>query len=404
MRELGYFLCNRWAEDEEPADGAPSISASTELDTTSTPISATTELDTTAASTLETHLDVENVILPTIPRMDPQQPINNLNSHMYGTSMYTARTTREQARRMARFIFYYGRWTAQQESSLLEAKIASTLDVRLQKMLAIALKESEYISLDVPTEVCAFVHDAFDELRECRSVLQHSYAYAFFRFAPQSDTSRDIEKLMFEHWQSELETIVEQLSNAVARSHLRASRAQIVQLSQAAAQRRIEFSIHVISVRHEESLKDKRIGHLSNYHDADANLRQELPAAVRDEDESAPTLGLRQQYIVGGDDSSGGGLAEILERVLQLERTDTVMNSGSHDDDSSFGLLVENDYFVLAQAEEEVQLQRALEASMSDMIDEGNVTTWVCPNCTYLNSTSSRSTEPICALCSLRQT
>jgi hypothetical protein len=403
MRALGYFLCNRWAEDEEPADGPPSVSASTELVPTSPPISATAELDTAAASTLLTNLVEENLILPTIP-MDPQQPINNLNSHMYGTSMYTARTTREQAKRMARFIFYYGRWTAQQESSLLEAKIASTLDVRLQKMLAIALKESEYISLDVPSEVCAFVHDAFDELRECRSVLQHSYAYAFFRFAPQSDSSRDIEKLMFEHWQSELETIVEQLSNAVARSHLRASRAQIVQLSQAAAQRRIEFSIHIISVRHEEALKDKRIGRLSNYQDADSSLRQESPAAVRDEDESAPTLGLRQQYSVGGDDSSGRGLAEILERVLQLERTDTVMNSGSHDDDSSFGLLVENDYFVLAQAEEEVQLQRALEASMSDMIDEGNVTTWVCPNCTYLNSTSSRSTEPICALCSLRQT
>lgn len=401
MLALGYFLCNRWAEDDESADGTPS--APTALDITPASISAATELNTTSATTSESALvsALGNEILPTIPRMDAQQPINHFNSHMYGTSMYTARTTREQAKRMARFIFYYGRWTAQQDSSMLEAKIASTLDVRLRKMVAIALKESEYISLDVPTEVCAFVYDAFDELRECRSVLQHSYAYAFFRFAPL-DTSRDIEKLMFEHWQSELETVVEQLSNAVARSHLRASRAQIMQLSQAASQRRIEFSIHVISVRHEEALKNERLGDLSSYHNADGSLQQESPAD-RDEDESAPTLGLRQQYVVGGDNSSGRGLADILERILQLESTDMVVNSGSHDDDSSFGLLVENDYFVYSQAEEEVQLQRALEASMSDMLDEGSLSTWVCANCTYQNSSSSRS-EPICALCNIRQT
>jgi hypothetical protein len=201
--------------------------------------------------------------------------------------------------------------------------------------------------------------------------------------------------------------ITEQLSNAVARSHLRASRSQIMQLSQAAAQRRNEFSIHVISVRHEEALEGKRQHemHQSTNNDTVASQQQEPTAAVRDEGATASSYaGLQQQYLVGSDELSSRGIADILERMLQLDRTDAVTNSGSHDDDSSFGLLVENEYYdVYAPAEEEVQLQRALEASMSGMMEEGNVTTWACATCTYLNTTTSRTTEPTCALCYSRQ-
>jgi hypothetical protein len=93
------------------------------------------------------------------------------------------------------------------------------------------------------------------ELLECRSILQHSYAFAFFRFSTSTrrrlSTRRTIEKLSFEHLQSELEMITEQLSNIVARSHIRASKAQIRYLTTASAERRKELSVHLIGVWHD---------------------------------------------------------------------------------------------------------------------------------------------------------
>ena len=65
---------------------------------------------------------------------------------------------------MARFIFYYGRWTAQKESSILETKMASTLRLRLKMMTIFALKESEDIGLELGTLGISFVDDAFTEL------------------------------------------------------------------------------------------------------------------------------------------------------------------------------------------------------------------------------------------------
>jgi len=146
----------------------------------------------------------------------------SLTSNTYGTSLHAARTAREDAKLMARFIFYYGRWTAQKESSILETKMASTLRLRLKMMTIFALKESEDIGLELGTLGISFVNDAFTELLECRSFLQHSYAHAYFRFASllggENDSNREIEKLSLEHWQSKLEMILEQLSNAVVRS------------------------------------------------------------------------------------------------------------------------------------------------------------------------------------------
>mgnify|MGYP001295673442 CR=1 FL=1 len=50
------------------------------------------------------------------------------------------------------------------------------------------------------------------------------------------------EKFRFERLQAELETLTEQMSDIVARSHLRASQIQITYLTSAAAEKRLELN------------------------------------------------------------------------------------------------------------------------------------------------------------------
>jgi len=179
----GYFRCNRWAEDEEPGDESKPTDESAQPDTNNAP----------------------------------------LTSHAFGTSLHTSRMARKRAKEMARFLHHFSRFTAHKESEYLERKMADTIELRLDLMISAALNECGDISLDLGTSGVTFVHNAFTELLECRSLLQHSYAYAFCRFPPSSrrlTTNRAIEKLSFEHFQSELEMVTEQLSNVVARCHL----------------------------------------------------------------------------------------------------------------------------------------------------------------------------------------
>jgi hypothetical protein len=60
------------------------------------------------------------------------------------------------------------------------------------------------------------------------------------------------EKFAFEQIQAELEMMTEQMSNVVARSHLRATQAQITYLTASSAEKRKEFSYLMINFLHEE--------------------------------------------------------------------------------------------------------------------------------------------------------
>ena len=66
----------------------------------------------------------------------------------------------------------------------------------------------------------SFVHAAFKELLECRSVLQHSYPFSFFRYESLALKRHRHgkrlwnEKTTFEQMQSELEMITEQMSDS----------------------------------------------------------------------------------------------------------------------------------------------------------------------------------------------
>jgi len=120
----------------------------------------------------------------------------------------------------------------------------------------------------------SFVHAAFTELLECRSFLQHSYAFAFFRYPTlyylrrnRIVKLRQREKATFEQFQAELEMLTEQTSDIVARKHLRATQTQIMFLTSEAAEKRRAFSSFIITVlddERKEKAANERQGRESN--------------------------------------------------------------------------------------------------------------------------------------------
>jgi hypothetical protein len=106
----------------------------------------------------------------------------------------------------------------------------------------------------------SFVHSAFAELLECRSVLRHSYAFSYLRYPTFSSSTNRFshlhgkrkEKMHFERIQSELEILTEQMSDIVARSHLRATQVQISFLTAGAAEKRVEFTNLMFQIFKEE--------------------------------------------------------------------------------------------------------------------------------------------------------
>lgn len=127
------------------------------------------------------------------------------------------------------------------------------------------IQDTHYVS---PSGL-SFVHAAFTELLECRSFLQHSYAFAFFRYPTlyyirrnRVVKLRQREKATFEQFQSELEMMTEQMSDIVARTHLRATQTQIMFLTSEAAEKRRDFSSFLITVlddeRREKAAKERQ--------------------------------------------------------------------------------------------------------------------------------------------------
>jgi hypothetical protein len=138
------------------------------------------------------------------------------------------------------FLHNYRRWIAHKESAALERQMAETASYRLAPVVEAAIDFNGHESFDFGGIGLSFIHAAFTELLECRSLLQHSYAFAFFRYPIQYHIRRDRlakskerEKLAFEQRQSELEMLTEQASDIVARIHLRATQMQIMFVTKA---------------------------------------------------------------------------------------------------------------------------------------------------------------------------
>lgn len=176
----------------------------------------------------------------------------------FGTAMFDTRAAKRKSKEMNRFLHHFQRWNAHSESAALERKMGDSACARLASVVAEAIRLNDGDSFIFLGKGLSFVHAAFIELLECRSMLQHSYAMSYFRYKSIDSRRyrlmrrRANEKTTFEQFQAELELMTEHISDIVARTHLRASMIQIMFLTKAAAEKRKEFSNVMINILFEE--------------------------------------------------------------------------------------------------------------------------------------------------------
>ena len=231
----GYFRCNRWQENPEEHEY---------YDTPPNP---------------------DEIVVPT--NEDLSDP--NRMRAIYGTAMHETRVAQKKAKEIGRFIHHYHRWSAHSSSRKLESTMGSSLCKRIKPVLEAAKNFTGDPSFDFLGKGLSFLHAAFTELDECRSVLLHSYPYAYYRYASlerrnlRTRIERSLwkEKKQFEQIQSELEMLVEHMSDIVAREHLRANESQIQYLTFTSAQKRKDFSNFILNTLSEEKKRSNRGRH-----------------------------------------------------------------------------------------------------------------------------------------------
>jgi hypothetical protein len=222
----GFFRCNIWQEDE---------------------------------SGIERREEEVNSV-PQPQEFDAVNPLEPVNDEGYGTAIYSAREAWKKKQEMNRFIHHYTRWEAHRESAALERKMGDSVCTRLAPVVEAAMEFDGSPVFNFGGQGLSFVHSAFTELLECRSMLRHSYAFSYLRYPTFSSAGHRYthlygkrkEKLQFERVQSELEILTEQMSDIVARSHLRATKVQISFLTASAAEKRVEFSNLMFQIFKEE--------------------------------------------------------------------------------------------------------------------------------------------------------
>ena len=331
----GFFRCNRWVEESEHKS----------YDEESPPV------ESTSAPMFGSLADLT----------DPRGM-----SSSYGTAEHETRTARKKSKEMSRFLHHYQRWHAHADSAALERQMAESVCTRLAPVVreVLDLRGSEYV---FDGKGLSFIHDAFTELLECRSVLQHSYAFSFLRYKPTSGHWYErmrrnyTEKRTFEQTQSDLELMVEQISDVVARSHIRATQTQIAFLTHVTAGKRKEFSNVMISALVEEKKEEK------------AMLKKKEKIARRGNERVVTELagGLFGSIMglgAGGDESMSPSDSDVDENVREGLVSYLAAVSASH------GLL---DY-----------------ASDSDEA----ISDWACAACTYVNTGGRR-----CEMCDSRR-
>ena len=107
-----------------------------------------------------------------------------------GTAKESSREARKKKAVMARFLHYYTRYSAHEDSGNLERSMQGNACTRLEPVVKAAQEMSEEEQAILGGEDRAknfedltFVHVAFCELLECRQFLQYSYVLAYYRYA-----------------------------------------------------------------------------------------------------------------------------------------------------------------------------------------------------------------------------
>lgn len=208
----------------------------------------------------------------------------------------------------------------------------------------------------------SFIHDAFLELFECRSMLQHSYAFSFTRYKSTNTkkyklTKRHIsEKLAFEQSQSVLELMTEQISDVVARSHIRATQTQITFLTAVTSEKRKEFSnlmINILLDEQKEDMREKRKDASGPVHSLSHGLDTivGLASGIQRSTETMQTQGALSRTVSSDSDHAA-------ESAVRESLQEFLTNTGS----------------------------ASLYEYTSDDDEMADFTEWPCSACTYVNT------------------
>ncbi|GAX11563.1 hypothetical protein FisN_22Lh256 [Fistulifera solaris] len=295
----------------------------------------------------------------------------------YGTAMHEARVSRSRTREMGRFLHHYRRWNAHCESAVLERNMRDSAIERLAPVVKIA---SQFVppysgDFNFGGQGLSFIHAAFTELLECRATLQHSYAYLYVQFdtkpGVRGKLSKQLrtEKRAVERIQAELETMTEQLSDVVARSHLRATQMQILFLTSATAEKRKEFSscmITILAKQLKRSSKDGTQAKSASRDGREGNF-------IRNDSANGDKAKLHRRSSNGSDDLvvGDGSSREDIEADIRASLARFMKNTGELD-----VLRIESDN---------------CEDAFDDKETQGD---WPCLTCTYVNCQGFH-----CAIC-----
>lgn len=270
----------------------------------------------------------------------------------------------------------------------------------------------------------SFIHAAFTELLECRSLLQHSYAFAFFRY-PASESRRyrsraaknkEREKLSFEHLQSELEMMTEQMSDIAARKHIRATQMQVIFLTKGACEKRSELSSFMMNVNRDmrkeakeerNKKKDKKKSQSSSDFDPPGHYASSSSHGPETSSDFDP---LHRGPYFANHHEPREDVPEYLRRLLDSSQYPRGGYGDSDDDDplslggGGGGYGANTAWWQRAeQRAEEDAFQEAVNLSLQAMQRTDHSFTreqeprwedWACSACTYMNVGGRR-----CAIC-----
>lgn len=356
----------------------------------------------------------------------------------YGTAMHEHRVAWRKSKEMKRFLHHYTRWNAHMESAALEKMMSENVCQRLAPVVDAAAEfmcDSNFNFGGKGTSTCfliqayrkqcltmcavfaglSFVHNAFKELLECRSVLQHSYAYSFFKFESlafkrQRQGKRAWnEKTAFEQLQSELEIITEQMSDIVARSHLRATQTQILFLTVGASERRNEFSNLIFTLMREEKKREQNAASSAAKAPRSSRSIGAIPITAINVS-NVPAVGT-DTLVVQGLANGEADDENVTQVVNRQQATETVREAlmasleafmANTDDHPTFVAHVDVDDDD-NQAEENDDEENGIavangafggEQHDDDDGEEEEFRRWACSACTYMNTTGRH-----CAMC-----
>lgn len=323
----------------------------------------------------------------------------------YGTAMHEHRIAWKTKKEMQRFLHHYTRWNAHMESAALENLMSENVCDRLAPVVGAATDFMCDTNFSFGGKGLSFVHAAFKELLECRSVLQHSYVYSFFKFESlafkrQRHGKRAWnEKTAFEQLQSELEMITEQMSDIVARSHLRATQTQILFLTVGASERRNEISNLIFSLLKEEKrkqdtasdVKPRSIRNIASLLPIDDGVVSNSPAAAA---AAAAAGSLVVQGLANEDDGEAQNDPQATETVREALMASLDEFLANTEDEPTFLAHIEVD-----EDDDEGGVIMGGEASDEfdedeDDADDEEFSSWACSACTYMNTRGRH-----CAMC-----